>query len=530
MSDVTDVIVIGSGVNGLVAGALLAKQKLSVIVLDQCPVVGGAAITTELAPGYRAPTLGHAIAPISRDIIRALRLDRAGLEFVTPDPALTALTDDGRALVFHRDRVLTAASINALSSADAGRWIDFTRSMQQVAGVIGRLNEHAPPSIDALTRQDWWRLLGVGRHARSIGRRELKRLARWMPMSVADLTGEWFETDVLRAAIAAHAIFGNPAGPRSAGTGAMLLGRIAADGFPVGSGGTVKGGPGALTAALAAIATRYGASVRTDARIMRVLTEDGRASGVVLANGDQISARAVVAAISPTQVFVDLVSPEDLPPTFRERMSHVRSRGVTAKINLAVSDVPSFTAFGGDRVPLAGRLLIAPGLDYLERAFDATKYGAMSERPWLEISIPTIADQSLAPAGSHVMSIAVHFMPRHLRGTKWATAREALARSVMQVLEPHAPQLANQIIAQEILTPEDLEQRWGLPGGHIFHGESTLDQTWAARPLLGWAGYRTPIRGLYLASAGTHPGGGLTGQSGWLASQVVGEDFKKRAI
>jgi phytoene dehydrogenase-like protein len=211
-------------------------------------------------------------------------------------------------------------------------------------------------------------------------------------------------------------------------------------------------------------------------------------------------------------------------------MSHVRSRGVTAKINLALNGLPSFTAFGGDRVPLAGRLLIAPGLDYLERAFDATKYGAMSERPWLEISIPTIADQSLAPAGSHVMSIVVHFAPRQLRGTTWATQREALARSVLQVIEPYAPQLANQIVAQEILTPEDLEQRWGLPGGHIFHGEMTLDQMWAARPLLGWAGYRTPIAGLYLASAGTHPGGGLPGQSGWLASQVVREDFKSRTI
>jgi len=528
----TDVIVIGAGVNGLVAGALLAKQKLSVIVLDQCPVVGGAAITTELAPGYRAPTLSHAIGPISREVVRALRINisRAGLEFLTPDPALTTFTEDNRALVFHRDRVLTAASINALSPTDAGRWTEFTQSMQLVAGVIGRLNAHAPPSIDALTGRDWWRLLAVGRHARSIGRRDLKRLARWMPMSVADLTGEWFETDVLRAAIAAHAIFGNPAGPRSAGTGAMLIGRIAADGFPVGQGGTVKGGPGALSEAIAAIATRHGATVRTDARITRVLTEEGRASGVVLENGDQISARAVVAAISPTQVFADLVSPADLPPTFRERMSHVRSRGVTAKINLALNGLPSFTALGGDLVPLAGRLLIAPGLDYLERAFDATKYGAMSERPWLEISIPTIADASLAPAGSHVMSIAVHFAPRHLRGTTWAAEREALARSVMQVIEPCAPQLASQIIAQEILTPEDIEQRWGLPGGHIFHGESTLDQMWAARPLLGWAGYRTPIRGLYLASAGTHPGGGLTGQSGWLASQVVREDFKRRTI
>ena len=526
----TDVIVIGGGVNGLVAATSLARQKLHVTLLEQRAVVGGGAALSELAPGYRVPSLSHSLGPMAREVIRALRLDRAGLEFLTPDPSLTSFTADGRALVFHRDDVITSASIHALSSRDAGRWTEFKRTVHRVAGVIARLDRHAPPGVDGLSGGDWWSLLGTGRHARSLGRRDLIRLARWMPMSIADLTAEWFETDALRAAIAAHAIFGNPAGPRSAGTGAMFLARAAADPVPVGSGMTVRGGPGALAAALAVRATESGVSVRSDARVVKVLVDDGRATGVVLDNGDHLSAKAVIAAVAPKQLFADLVPAGDVPPTFLSRVRHIRSRGVTAKVNLALSSLPAFEILAGDSVPLRGRLLVAPDLDYLERAFDATKYGEMSEHPWLEIAVPSVIDASLAPEGGHVMSVAVHFAPRTLRNQRWADAKPALLASVMRVLDSVAPGIASHVVAEEILTPEDLETQWGFPGGHIFHGESTLDQMWAARPLLGWARYRTPIRGLYVGSAGTHPGGGLTGLSGWLAAEALRSDLRKRAI
>jgi phytoene dehydrogenase-like protein len=258
-----------------------------------------------------------------------------------------------------------------------------------------------------------------------------------------------------------------------------------------------------------------------------VLIEEGRATGVVLDNGDTMQARAVVSAISPKATLTELVAPTELAPTFLQRAKHIRSRGVTAKINLALDALPPFTALAGDAVPLGGRILIAPDLDYLERAYDATKYGAISDRPWLELSIPTVNDPSLAPVGCHVMSIVAHFAPRNLRNQTWADAREVLAASVMRVLEPHLPSLSRHIVAREVLTPEDLEQRWGVPGGNIFHAESTLDQTWIARPFLGWAEYRTPIKGLYLASAGTHPGGGLTGLPGWLSAQTVTRDLKR---
>ena len=525
-----DVIVIGGGLNGLTAAAILAGRKLSVTVIDRQPAVGGGASTNEFSPGFLAPTLSHSLGPIAREVIRSLRLDRAGVEFITPDPALTSLTDDGRALTFHRDAVLTAASINQFSASDASRWSDFKRAGLRLAGFLARLNSQTPPPIDGPMSGEIWRLIGLGRAARKLGRHDLAMLTRWMPMSIADITGEWFESDVLRAAVAAHAICGHPAGPRSAGTGAMYLTRLAADPMPVGSGVTARGGPGAVAAAIAKIAEQRGVSIRAGERVTQLVTQDGRATGVVLANGDVLSARVIVAAVSPKLVLGELTPPAELPASYRERILHIRSRGVTAKINIALSGMPAFTALGSDAVPLRGRLLIAPGLDYLERAFDATKYGEMSENPWLEISIPSVLDTALAPAGGHVMSIYAHCAPHKLRRGSWDTVRNSLNESVLRILERHAPGIRGQIIAMTTLTPSDLEQHWGLAGGHIFHGEHTLDQLWVARPLLGYANYRTPLRGLYLASAGTHPGGALTGLNGLLAADVVAQDLKRRLV
>lgn len=524
----TDVIVIGGGVNGLVAAAWLAKRRLSVTVLEQREVAGGAAVTTEFSPGFRGPTLSHALGPISRDVMKAFRLDRAGLEFLTPDPALTTVGRDGRAIVFHRDQVLTAGSINAVSPGDAVRWGEFLKVTQRLSALAATLGRHAPPSLDEVTARDWWRLLKLGRKARALGRRDLARVVRWLPMAVADVSAEWFSSELLQAAISAHAIFGNPAGPWSAGTGAMLLQRLSADPMPVGSGVTLRGGPGALADVLVKIAGRAGARVRTDARTTRIVTRKGKASGVVLDNGEELDAKVILAAVDPKRTFIDLIDPSDLPPTFLERVRHIRARGVTAKINLALAELPVFAPFVGDPLPLRGRVLIAPDVDYLERAFDATKYGEMSAEPWLEIAIPSMADSSLAAENRHVMSIYVHFAPRHLRHGEWDDKREALYQAVMRVLEPYAPTLSSLVVGREVLTPDDLERRWGLSGGHIFHGEPALDQSWVARPLLGWSQYRSPIPSLYLGSAGVHPGGGLTGLPGLLAARTVAHDLRRQ--
>jgi phytoene dehydrogenase-like protein len=523
-----DAIVIGGGLNGLVAGAALARRGLATTIVDQRPEVGGAAVTSEIAPGFRAPVLSHALGPIDPHVMRALRLDHAGLEFVTPDPALTSLGPDGRSLVFHRDPVLTAASIHQLSAGDASRWRGFLHTTQRIAGLIAELDHQTLPSIDDLRTRDWWPLVKLGRRVRKLGRQDLARLMRWMPMAVADLAAEWFESELLQAALCARAVFGNFAGPWSAGTGAMLLKWLASDAVPVGSGVTAKGGPGAVTQALAAIAAKAGAQIVTSARVTRIGVRDGRASGVELDNGQALEARAIVAAIDPRRAILDLVDPVELPVRFRERTKHIRARGVTAKINLALSGAPMFPALAGDAVPLRGRFLVAPNVDYIERAFDAAKYGEISGEPWLEVAVPSVLDPSLAPDGQHVMSIYAQFAPRQLRGMDWNVGRETLYRAVLRALEPHVRGLESQVVARPILSPEDLVRDWGASGGHIFHGEPTLDQSWIARPQLGWSQYRTPVAGLFLASAGTHPGGGLTGLSGWLAAQTVERELASR--
>ena len=521
----TDVVVIGAGINGLVAGASLAHHKLSTVVLEQRDSAGGAAITGEIAPGFKAPMLSHSLGPISREVVRTLHLDRAGVEFVTPEPSLTTLGTNGEAIVFHRDAVLTAGSIHAVSSADAGRWAAFLKTVHRIGAFAGSVMKEPAPPLDEVSVREWLRLFKVGRQARRLGKRDLASLSRWIPMPIADLTGEFFESDLLRAAIAAHAIFGNPAGPRSAGTGGMWLQRLAFDPVPVGAGATARGGPGSVADALIKVAAKSGAKVRTQSHVVRLLTKNERVRGVVLGTGEEIAAKAVVCAIDPRQMFLQLVDPIDLPPTFVERIRHFRARGVTAKVNLALSTAPAFPALGADDVPLRGRLLIAPDLDYLERAFDATKYGQCSEQPWLDVSIPTVSDPGLAPDRQHVVSINVHFAPRHLRSASWNTEGDILYQSVLSVLEQHSPGLRAQIVGRQILTPEDLEQRWGLSGGHIFHGESSLDQSWVARPLLGWSRHRTPLAGLYLGGAGVHPGGGLTGVAGMLAANALLQDW-----
>lgn len=524
----TDIIVIGGGLNGLVAATWLARQKFSVLLLDRHDSVGGAATTSTTPAGYRVPTLSHSLGPIAPDVMRALKLEKAGLEFITPDPALTTFGRSGEVITFHRDPVLTAASIGAHAPADAAQWQPFLKATQRLSGVLSRLNRQPPPSIDAPDGSDLWRLLQVGQHARSLGGRELARLTRYIPMPVADLVSEWFSNDLVQAAIAAHAVFGHHAGPWSAGTGALLLQRLADDPMPVGGGVTARGGPGAVTAALAQVAQQSGVSIRTNARVIRVLTREGRAHGVALESGEELQAHAVVAAVAPQHVLQDLCDPADLPPTYARRVRQIRARGVTSTITLSLDGLPTIPALHGDEVPLRGRLLFAPGVDMIERAFDAAKYGRVSEEPWIELCFPSIADPSLAPAGHHVASLYVQYTPRHLRNSSWAVERDALFASVMKTVSAYLPDLESRIVERDIVTPEDLETRWGLPGGQITHGEQALDQWWVSRPLLGFAPYATPVGGLFLASGGTHPGGGLTGQSGLNAARVISVALRRR--
>ncbi|HEY8411828.1 MAG TPA: NAD(P)/FAD-dependent oxidoreductase, partial [Pyrinomonadaceae bacterium] len=401
-------------------------------------------------------------------------------------------------------------------------------SFARIGRVLAPLISMTPPSIDQPTAADVWQLGKVGLAFRGLGKKDEYRLLRWGPMAVADLVSEWFETELLRATVAARGIYGAFAGPWSAGTSLGLLWQAALDGSAIGSASYARGGMGSLSQALAAAAKAAGVEVRTSAAVSSVIGADSDAPKVVLAGGEEIESRAVVSNADPRTTFLDLVDPVDLDPNFLSKMRNYRAPGIAAKINLALDGLPAFSGVnGGDpQTKLGGRIHIGPEIDYLERAFDASKYGEFSAEPYLDVTIPSLNDASLAPEGKHVMSVHAQFAPYKLRSGDWTTRRDEFSASVLKVLERYAPGLRDRVVAQQVITPVDLEETYGLRGGHIHHGEQTLDQFFTFRPLIGWAQYRTPLKRLYLCGAGTHPGGGLTGLNGANAAREILRDFK----
>jgi phytoene dehydrogenase-like protein len=518
-----DVIVIGAGINGLTSAAYLAKAGFKPLVLESAPTVGGGALTQEIAPGFRGPTLAHSAGPLRRDVVDHLQLASHGLEFVKSDVDVTVL-GASRPIVFWRDQSRTVAELRSLSPHDADAWTPFQQSRAAIGRVVGSLFTATPPSVDDISGRDLWALLRTLRAFRALDKTDAYRLLRWGPMPVADLVSEAFETEAVRAGIAASGIFGTNFGPWSAGSGMVLLTRAANDQLGDPQARCAQGGPGAIAAAFARAAERAGAEIRTSARVGRIIVRDEHARGVALEDGTGIEARAVVSAIDPKQTFLQLCDPVDLAPEFLWRMRNYRSHGTVAKINLALSALPAFTDVA--REALSARVRIAPDIDYLERAFDHSKYGRYSTEPYVELTIPTLLDASLAPAGAHVLSAYVQFAPYKLRDTSWDHERNGLARAALDAIERHAPGLRSLIVAEQVITPLDLERTYGFTGGHIFHGELALDQMLSMRPLLGWGNYRTPIRSLYLCGSGTHPGTGLTGGSGANAAREIIRDLR----
>ena len=523
MAERYDAVVIGGGVNGLTCAAYLAKAGLKTLVLERRDEIGGGAITAEIAPGFRAPALAHAAGPLRRDVMDDLQLGSHGLQFLSSPVDVTAL-GAGAPLVLWTDPARTRDGLRACSPHDADAWPAFLQSRAALAGVIATLFTTTPASLDEVHGRDLWALLRTLRAFRGLGKADAYRLLRWGPMAVADLVGECFETEQLRAALAADGIFGTNFGPWSAGSGMALLLRAANE--HLGSPGArfVKGGPGAIAAALATAARQAGAEIRSGVSVARVLVSDEHAHGVASEDGVEIEARSIVSAIDPRRTFLQLCDPIDLAPEFLWRMRRYRAHGTLAKLNLALAALPEFT--GVAREALTGRVRIAPDLDYLERAFDHVKYGRFSTEPYIELTIPTLSDPSLAPAGAHVLSAYVQFAPYRLRESTWEVEGDTLARHALDVIERYAPGLRSLIVSQQMITPLDLERTYGFTGGHIFHGELALDQMLTMRPLLGWGQYRAPIRGLYLCSSGTHPGTGLTGGSGANAAREIVRDLR----
>jgi len=528
MPNSRDIVIIGGGHNGLVTAFYLARAGYKPLVLERRNQVGGAAITDEFHPGFRASLLAHSAGPLRPEVVRDMQLQKYGLKMMAPAVDVTALSPNGRALILYRDMERAAREIAKTSQSDANKYREFHVALEKTSRIISKVLTVTPPEISRPSKSDLFGLLQLGRSLRGLGKKNTYDLLRWGPMAVADLVAEFFENDLLRTVIAARGIFGTSLGPWSAGTALVLLLRAAADANPAGGNCFAAGGMGAVTQAMAKAAQQAGAEILTRAEVAEIKIKDGAIQGVVLASGEEIQAHAVVSNADPKRTFLKLMDPVLLSPTFTKRLQNYRMNGTVAKINLALSGLPTFAGLDGNNDALTGRIHIGPGIDYLERAFDESKYGNFSRAPYLEIAVPSLTDPSLAPAGQHVMSVYMQYAPYKLNDANWRELRGALGDTVIKTIAQYAPDLPGKILQIQVITPLDLEETYGLTGGQIFHGELALDQIFTMRPMLDWARYRTPIENLYLCGSGTHPGTGLTGASGANAAREIVKDLKAR--
>jgi phytoene dehydrogenase-like protein len=526
-----DAIVIGAGHNGLVTAAYLAKAGLRTLVLERRERLGGIADTVELARGANVPALLHTVGRLRPKVVRDLDLLRHGLTLVAPETRVFAPSPDGSAITLWGDVAATAEGLRLHSAHDAAAYPGFDRQVRALSRFLADLGDETPPDVRRPGLADAIAGLRLGRAYRGLGRLDAHTILRVLPMAVADFVADVFETDALRAAIAWRGVRFAAMGPWSGGTTAHLLTDSAGnDGGAAGETVYARGGPGALTSALAAAARSFGAEVRSGAEVVAVTSRDGRATGIALASGEEIGASRVISGVDPKRTLLDFLDPVVVGPTLRWRAGNIRQPGVVAKVNLVLAGTPRFPAADGDERLLRGRIVVAPGIDAIERAFDAAKYGQPSETPVLEATVPSLADPSLvagAPEGTQVMSVLAQYAPHRLRDGDWDTRRDALGERVLAVLESVAPGISSLVTARQVLAPVDLERDFGLTGGHLMHAEPALDSFFLWRPLLGHARYRLPLEGLYLCGSGAHPGGGITGWPGQNAAREILADARK---
>jgi phytoene dehydrogenase-like protein len=522
------IIIIGAGLDGLIAAFYLARAGHKPLVLERREAIGGACANEEFHPGFRA-SLAMSAGSLLPQVAADLQLARHGCEIIKNSVGVTALNLDGPPVSIYEDAKRTAAEL--ASTRDREKYPEFIASFQNIGQALRPLLSMTPPNIDGPSKSELWDLGKLGWKIRGLGKKDEYRLLRYGPMAVADLAAEWFENELLRAVVAARGIFGAFAGPWSAGTTLPLLLQSAIDGRAIAPSTFVKGGAGKLIEAIAKAATEAGAKIRTGAKVVAILQHvGGPTAGVMLEDEDAeiIPAATVLSNADPVTTLVELLDPGSLTPGFRTRIQNFRAQGIVARVDLALSSLPSVAGVRPDeREKLSGHFHVGPHIDYLEQAFDASKYGEISARPYMDIVIPSLSDPALAPNGAHVMSIHAQFAPSELKNGDWNSRREELGDAVINELANYAPDLKRLIVARRVLTPLDLEMDYGFRGGHIHHGEMSIDQFFAFRPVIGCAQYRTPIEGLYLCGAGTHPGGGLTGGSGLNASREIIRDLKR---
>ncbi|HEV2388016.1 MAG TPA: NAD(P)/FAD-dependent oxidoreductase [Candidatus Acidoferrales bacterium] len=526
------IVIIGAGINSLVAALVLARKGLVPVVFERGAAVGGVAVTEEFHPGFRASMVAPMAGPIAPAVLAALEAAGQRVDWLE-SPARLFLPETGNpALALWTDPGACAAAIEKIFPADAGRYRDLRAALAATRGFFRDLLVTTPPAVDDLRSAELLRAARLGFRLRRLGKRTMVRVLRWLPMPVADLAEEWFAAEPLRAAVAARGIFAATMGPRSPGTSARLLLQVAPWGEPFAPPVVPRGGMGALAAAVAGAARVAGAQIRTGAEVEKIVVKDGRVAGVALAGGEEIRCPVVVSGADPARTLVGLIDPGQLPPSVAHQVRHYRTAGSVARVHLALDALPRFrgatapSSTAGAAAELAGRIQIGCSIEALEGAFDAAKYGAVSAEPFLEATIPTVLDPSLAPAGKHVLSVWMQFAPYRLREGNWSARAGSLLPLILATLEAYAPGISGLVLGSRVLTPADLEQTYALTGGHIFHGELAMDQMFALRPVFGMARYRGPLAGLYLCGAGTHPGIGVTGASGWNAAREILEDLR----
>ena len=502
-----DAIVVGGGHNALINAAYLARAGLRVVVLERRHLVGGAAVTEEIYPGFKYSVASYVVSLLRPEIIRDLQLARHGLEILPLESTVTPLPN-GDYLGRWADHDQTRRELYRHSPRDAESYDDFATLMYQLAWAVKPLLTMVPPDPISPGLRDLRTLLSLGRHVRGLGERQFHALFKLGTMSAADYLDEWFESDVLKATMSASGIIGTFLGPRSPGTAYVLLhhymGEI--DGV-FRAWGFARGGNGMVSESIASSARSHGAEIRTRATVDRVLTTNGRAAGVVLEDGEELRAKTVVSGVDPKRTFLGLLDPDDLPDEFANEIRRFRIRGSSGKVNLSLAERPEFACLPGDGPHLRGAFSISPSVDYLERAFDDAKYGGFSRRPYMDIVIPSMIDPGMAPPGRHVMSIFVQYAAFDLEGGWDDAKREAFGDAVVDTLSEYVPNHRDSILHRQVLTPLDMQEQLGLTEGNIFHGELTPQQLFFFRPSPAWADYRTAGAGLLPVRLG-HPSGG----------------------
>ena len=523
-----DVVIIGGGHNGLACAAYLAKAGLDVLVLEKRGVVGGAAATEEPWPGYRVSSASYVVSLMPPQVVRELDLKRFGYEVSIVTPDYFVPFPDGTALTLWGDVERDAAAIARFNEHDAAAYVEFDRYFDRVTRLLKDLLFVVPPNMNLRDLPKW--AATAGRFRKWSGR-DLHETVRLFTMSAADFLDEWFEDERVKGALATQAIIGAWCGPMTPGSAYVLMhhwiGEV--DGH-AGAWGWVKGGMGGISAAMARAAEAAGAEVRTDAEVDRVaINASGQAVGVALADGSLIRAQRVVSCAHPITTYLSLIGEERLPGDVVRDVKRYRTRSGSVKLNVALSELPVFPSWDGDGDLHKGLVAVSPSVEYLERAWDDAKYGRMSEHPYVEVVFPTAHEpQGLAPKGKHLMLAFSQYGPYELAEGSWDEGgRDEYAARVLKALGEFAPSLESAVEHLEVLTPRDIEDRFGLIGGNIMQGELTPDQLFSFRPIPGHGDYRTPVAGMYLCGSGTHPGGGVMGVPGRNAASVILRDHKR---